>query len=769
MSLNSILHNSRKDSLNYHEYPSPGKISISPTKQIINQRDLSLAYSPGVSFACEEIIKNPLNSLRFTSKGNLVGVITNGTAVLGLGQIGPAASKPVMEGKAVLFKKFAGIDVFDIEINELNPEKLINIIVALEPTFGGINLEDIKAPDCFVIERECKKRMNIPVFHDDQHGTAIVVAAAIKNAMKILEKNISNVKLVTSGAGAAALACLDLLIDIGLSSDNIIMTDLAGVVYHGRSELMDSEKKRFACKTSIRTLSVAMQGADIFLGLSAGGVLKQDYIKEMAPNPLILALANPIPEIFPELALMTRPDAIIATGRTDYPNQVNNVLCFPFIFRGALDAGATMINRKMELAAVNAIADLAHQECSDIVAMAYGIKNLSFGSEYIIPKPFDPRLISKISPAVAKAAIDSGVATRQIENIDNYTESLQKFVYHSSTMMNPFFHLARKIELSKKRIVFTNGEEIKTLRAVQIIVDEKLANPILIGRSEIIKNKIVHNGLRLRLNYDYTIIDVENKNSCYDDFYKTYYEIMGSNGVNKSITKFEIKNNTTLIGLILLKKEQADGMICGYIDTLDKHLYFINQIIGSYNNCNTYAAMSVLILPERQIFLVDTHININPTAEELAKITIMANNEVNRFGVKAKIALISHSNFGSSNSSSANKMRRVIKILKNKAPNLNIDGEMNGDIALNSNLRKLISPKSTLKEDANLLIFPNIDSANISYNLLKIIAGNNVSIGPIILGTSKPVHILNSTTTVRGIINMTSLLVTNILTLKTRL
>ncbi|MFC0574015.1 NADP-dependent malic enzyme [Paraburkholderia solisilvae] len=758
---NSANSKLREAALDYHEFPTPGKIAVSPTKQMINQRDLALAYSPGVAFACEAIVENPLDAARFTARSNLVGVVTNGTAVLGLGNIGPLASKPVMEGKAALFKKFAGIDVFDIELNETDPHKLVDVIAALEPTFGGINLEDIKAPDCFIVEREARKRMKIPVFHDDQHGTAIVVAAAILNGLKVVGKNIHEVQLVTSGAGAAALACLDLLVDLGLPLENITVTDLAGVVYKGRTELMDPDKERFARETKGRTLSEVIGGADVFLGLSAAGVLKPEMVRQMADKPLILALANPTPEILPEAAREVRPDAVIATGRTDYPNQVNNVLCFPFIFRGALDVGATTITREMEIAAVNAIAELARQEQSDIVATAYGIQDLSFGPEYLIPKPFDPRLIVKVAPAVAKAAMDAGVATRPIEDMDAYEQHLQQFVYHSGTTMKPIFQLARSVEAEKKRIVFAEGEEERVLRAVQIVVDEKLARPILIGRPAVIEQRIARYGLRLVAGQDYTIVNTDHDER-YRDFWQTYAKMMARKGISEQMAKLEMRRRTTLIGSMLVKKGEADGMICGTISTTHRHLHFIDQVIGKKENASVYAAMNALVLPNRQIFIVDTHVNVDPTPEQLCEITVMAAEEVRRFGIEPKVALVSHSNFGTSNAPSAQKMREVLAMLKEHAPDLQVDGEMHGDVALDANLRREILPESTLEGDANLLVLPNIDAANISYNLLKTAAGNNIAIGPMLLGAAKPVHVLTASATVRRIVNMTALLVADV-------
>lgn len=752
----------REAALDYHEFPTPGKIAIAPTKQMINQRDLALAYSPGVAFACEEIVGNPLNAARFTARSNLVGVVTNGTAVLGLGNIGPLASKPVMEGKAVLFKKFAGIDVFDIELNESDPHKLVDVIAALEPTFGGINLEDIKAPECFYIEKKLRERMKIPVFHDDQHGTAIVVAAAITNGLKVVGKDIREVKLVSSGAGAAALACLDLLVDIGLPLENITVTDLAGVVYKGRVELMDPDKERFARETDARTLAEAIGGADVFLGLSAGGVLKQDMVKQMADKPLILALANPTPEILPELALEVRPDAVLCTGRTDYPNQVNNVLVFPFLFRGALDAGATTVTREMEIAAVNAIAELARQEQSDIVATAYGIQDLSFGPEYLIPKPFDPRLIVKVAPAVAQAAMDSGVAERPIEDMDAYEQHLQQFVYHSGTTMKPIFQLARSVEPEKKRIVFAEGEEERVLRAMQIIVDEKLAKPILIGRPAVIEQRIARYGLRLVAGQDYTVVNTDHDER-YRDFWQEYHRMMSRKGISAQMAKLEMRRRTTLIGAMLVEKGEADGMICGTVSTTHRHLHFIDQVIGRKAGAKVYAAMNALVLPNRQIFLVDTHVNVDPTPEQLAEITIMAAEEVRRFGIEPKVALLSHSNFGTSNAPTAQKMRDTLAILRERAPDLQVDGEMHGDIALDANLRREVMPDSTLEGDANLLVLPNIDAANISYNLLKTAAGNNIAIGPILLGAARPVHVLTASATVRRIVNMTALLVADVI------
>ena len=748
----------RQAALDYHEFPKPGKLATTPTKQMVNQRDLSLAYSPGVAFPCEEIVANPVTAARYTARGNLVGVVTNGTAVLGLGDIGPLASKPVMEGKAVLFKKFAGIDVFDIELNEKDPQKLVDIIAALEPTFGGINLEDIRAPECFTVESQCRARMNIPVFHDDQHGTAIVVAAAILNGLKVVGKPISKVKLVASGAGAAALACLDLLVDLGLDLRNIVVTDLAGVVYQGRTELMDPKKERYARDTSARGLTEVIEGADIFLGLSAGNVLKPEMVKRMGRRPLIMALANPTPEILPQLALEVRPDAILATGRADYPNQVNNVLCFPYIFRGALDVGATTITREMEIAAVNAIAELARQEQSDVVAAAYGTSHLSFGPNYLIPTPFDPRLIVKIAPAVAKAAMDSGVATRPLDDLDAYAQHLQQFVYHSGSMMRPVFQAARSAPPERKRIVFAEGEEERVLRAVQILVDERIAQPILVGRPAVIEQRIAKLGLRLQLDKDFTVVDTDH-DVRYRDYWTEYRDLMCRRGVTEQMAKLEMRRRTTLIGAMMVRKGEADGMMCGTVSTTHRHLHFIDQVIGKKGGSNVYAAMNALILPGRQLFIADTHVNINPTAAELAEITLQAAEEVRRFGIVPKVALLSHSNFGSSNAPSAQKMREVLVLLNQRAPELDVDGEMHGDVALDASLRQKFLPASTLEGDANLLILPDIDSANIAYNLLKVAAGNNVAIGPILLGAAKPVQVLTPSATVRRIVNLAAVLV----------
>ncbi len=754
----------RRAALEYHEFPTPGKVAIAATKQLVNQRDLALAYSPGVAAACEEIVADPDNAFRYTSRGNLVAVITNGTAVLGLGDIGPLAAKPVMEGKGVLFKKFAGIDVFDIEVNEKNLDKLVDIIAALEPTFGGVNLEDIKAPDCFYVERQLRQRMKIPVFHDDQHGTAIVVGAAFLNGLKVTGKDIKKVKLVVSGAGAAALACLGLLVKLGLPRENIWVTDLAGVVYKGRTELMDPDKAEFAQETSHRTLAEVIEGADAFLGLSAGGVLKPEMVARMAAQPLIFALANPTPEIMPDEVKTVRDDAIMATGRTDYPNQVNNVLCFPYIFRGALDCGATTITVDMEIAAVHAIAELAQAEQSEVVAAAYAGATLSFGPEYLIPKPFDPRLMMKIAPAVAKAAAASGVARRPIQDYDAYREKLQAFVYASGTTMKPIFNIAKRAQ--NKRVAYAEGEEERVLRAAQVVVDEGLARPTLIGRPAVIAQRVETFGLRLKEGRDYEVVNVEHDDR-YRDFWQTYHAMTDRKGITVQMAKIEMRRRLTLIGAMLLHKGYVDGMLCGTWGTTQQHLYYINQVIGrrkggslaTPQDVPVYACMNGLMLPGRQVFLVDTHVNDDPTPEELCEITAMAAEEMRRFGVQPKAALLSHSNFGTSDHPSAVKMRRTLSLLREQAPWLAVDGEMHGDLALDSTARKALMPRTTLSGEANLLVLPNIDAANIAYNLLKTAAGGGIAIGPVLLGAAKPVHILTPSATVRRIVNLTALTV----------
>lgn len=746
----------KRAALEYHEFPVPGKISIAPTKQVVNQRDLSLAYTPGVAAACMEIHANPADSYRYTARGNLVAVVTNGTAVLGLGDIGPAAAKPVMEGKGVLFKKFAGIDVFDIEVEQRDLDKLVDLIAALEPTFGGINLEDIKAPDCFYVERKLRERMKIPVFHDDQHGTAIVVGAAVLNALKVAGKDIREVKLVTSGAGAAALACMKLMIKLGLPKQNIWVTDIAGLVWEGRTELMDEDKKFFAQKTDARTLADVIGGADVFLGLSAGGVLKKDMVAKMAKRPIIMALANPTPEILPEEVKEVRDDAIMATGRTDYPNQVNNVLCFPYIFRGALDCGATTITDEMEIAAVHALAELAQAEQSDVVAAAYEGSMLNFGPDYLIPKPFDPRLILKIAPAVARAAAVSGVALRPIQDFDAYHQKLEALVYASGTAMKPIFAAAKAAK--HKRVAYAEGEEERVLRAVQVVVDEGLARPTLIGRPAIIAQRIEKFGLRLKAGEDYDVVNTEHDER-YRDYWQTYHRMTARKGVTAQHAKIEMRRRLTLIGSMLLHKGEVDGLLCGTWGTTAMHLHYIDQVIGMRKGTKTYACMNGLILPGRQVTLVDTHVNYDPTAEQLTEITLMAAEEMKKFGLRPKVALLSHSSFGTSNEPSALKMRSVLAQLQEQAPWLEVDGEMHGDAALDPAHRERLMPSSTLTGQANLLVMPNIDAANISYNLLKTASGGGIAIGPVLLGAAKPVHVLTPSTTVRRIVNMTALTV----------
>jgi malate dehydrogenase (oxaloacetate-decarboxylating)(NADP+) len=742
----------RKAAHEYHRLPTPGKIAVAATKGLLTQRDLALAYTPGVASVCETIAADPSEARNLTARGNLVAVITNGTAVLGLGAIGPLAAKPVMEGKAVLFKKFAGIDVFDIEIDECDPQKLVDIIAALEPTFGGINLEDIKAPECFYVERKLRERLKIPVFHDDQHGTAIIVGAAICNGLKVVGKNLSDVKLVASGAGAAALACLDLLVAMGMRRENIIITDIAGVVYKGRKEEMDPDKSRFAVETRARTLGEVIDGADVFLGLSAGGVLKPDMVKRMAARPLILALANPEPEILPELAREAKPDAVIATGRSDYPNQVNNVLCFPFVFRGALDVGATTINRAMELAAVRAIAELAQAEQSDIVALAYGEQDLSFGPEYLIPRPFDPRLIAKIAPEVAKAAMESGVATRPITDFDAYRDRLNEFVYHSGFVMKPVFDTAKQ---RLRTIVYTEGEEERVLRAAQVVVDERIARPILIGRPEVIETRIERLGLRLTRDRDFELVDPD-LDPRYREYWKEYHRLGARRGVTPEIAKLDMRREPTLIGAMLLHMGEADAMLCGILGYYKKHLRIIDSVIGKCAGVNQFAAMNMLLLPKRTVFICDTYVNFDPSAEVIAESTILAAEEIRRFRLAPKVALLSHSSFGGSDSPTAVKMRRARELIARLAPDLECDGEMQGDMALSEDIRNRVFPESRLKGEANLLVMPNLDAANIAFNLLKAAAGDGITVGPLLLGAAKSAHIVTPSATVRRIVNVTA-------------
>ncbi|MFZ7275347.1 NADP-dependent malic enzyme [Avibacterium avium] len=739
----------RQAALDFHEFPKPGKIEVTPTKSLATQRDLALAYSPGVAEPCLEIEKDPANAYKYTARGNLVAVISNGTAVLGLGNIGALAGKPVMEGKGVLFKKFAGVDVFDIEIDEKDPDKLVEIIAALEPTFGGINLEDIKAPECFYIEQKLRERMNIPVFHDDQHGTAIISAAAVINGLRIVNKKIEDVKLVASGAGAASIACLNLLVSLGMKKEHITVCDSKGVIFKGRDERMDETKKLYAIEDNgKRTLADAMPNCDIFLGCSAAGALTQEMVKVMAPNPLILALANPEPEILPPLAKEVRPDAIVCTGRSDYPNQVNNVLCFPFIFRGALDVSATTINEEMKLAAVYAIADLALAEQSEVVTSAYGGAEISFGPDYLIPKPFDPRLIVKIAPAVAKAAMDSGVATRPIEDFDAYLEKLTQFVYKTNLFMKPVFAQAKQ---DKKRVLLTDGEETRVLHAVQEIATLGIAQPVLLGRTHIIEEKIKKLGLHLEVGRDFDIIDIEN-NPYYDECWQCYHDKLKRQGMTPSGAKRKMLHNPTALGTVLLELGKADAMLCGLVGPYASHLGAIKDFTGVKVGAIP-ATVNGLVLPTGNLFIADTFVNPNPTAEELAEITLMSAAEVRRFGIEPQVALVSHSNYGSFNDENAVKMREVLKLVREKAPELIIDGEMHCDIALSESLRNEVMPDSPLKGAANLLIMPTMEAARISLNLLQGTA-TPITIGPILMGVNKTAHILTSASSVRRIINM---------------
>jgi len=703
--------------------------------------------------ACEAIKEDPAQARSLTARGNLVAVITNGTAVLGLGAIGPLAAKPVMEGKAVLFKKFAGIDVFDIEVDERDPDKLVDIIASLEPTFGGINLEDIKAPECFIIERRLRERMHIPVFHDDQHGTAIIVGAAVRNGLRVVDKKIAEVKLVVSGAGAAALACLDLLVSMGIREENIWVTDIAGVVYEGRTVEMDPFKARYARKTQARTLAEVIGGADVFLGLSAGGVLKPEMVEKMAPRPLILALANPTPEILPDVARSVRPDAVVATGRSDFPNQVNNVLCFPFVFRGALDAGATRITREMELAAVEALAELAHAEQSEVVAVAYGGQEDRFGPEYIIPRPFDPRLIAIIAPAVAKAAMDSGVATRPITDFAAYRERMSEFVWQSGLIMKPVFTAAKS---SPKRIVYCEGEDERTLRAAQEVVNERIALPILVGRPEVMSVRIDRLGLRIREGTDFQVVNPQS-DSRFREYWTEYFDIMQRKGVTQDRAKEQIRRDTTLIGAMMLRRGEADAMLCGTVGPYQRHLGVVSDVIGRREGVRSFAAMNMLLLPGRTVFICDTYVNLDPSAEQIAEMTVLAAEEVRRFGLVPRVALLSHSNFGSLDTPSADKMRQALAILWRTAPELEVEGEMHGDTALDARLRARLFPNARLSGQPNLLIMPTLDAANIAFNLLKAAIGDGITVGPILLGAVRPVHILTPSATVRRILNMTAL------------
>ena len=747
----------RKAALDYHEFPEPGKISVTPTKAMVNQRDLALAYSPGVAAPCEEIERDPSLAAKYTARGNLVAVITNGTAVLGLGDIGPLASKPVMEGKGVLFKKFAGVDVFDIEIDEKDPEKLVEIIASLEPTFGGINLEDIKAPECFYIEKKLRERMKIPVFHDDQHGTSIIVGSGLLNALKIVNKKIEDIKIVCSGAGAAAITCLDILVSLGAKKENIFVADSKGICFEGRPG-MDESKAKYAQNTSFRVLADALPGADMFLGLSTAGVLKPEMIKDMAKDPIIFALANPTPEIMPELAKEARPDAIIATGRSDYPNQVNNALCFPYIFRGALDVGATTVNEAMKLACVFAIAKLAHVEQSEATSSYGSDSSQSFGREYLIPKPLDPRLIMEIAPAVAKAAMDTGIATRPIQDFDAYRQKLSEFVYNSAFIMKPVF---AKAKAEPKRIVYAEGEDERVLRAVQVVVDEGLAKPLLIGRPAVIEKRIEKLGLRIRAGKDFVLIN-QDEDPRFKEYWTYYHKLMERKGVSPELAQKEVRRRATLIGSLLVHFGEADGMICGTFANYGLHLRYINRIIPKRAGATNFAAMNLLMSENRTLFICDTYVNPDPTAEQIAEMTLLAAEEVKNFGLTPKVALLSHSSFGSEDTDSARKMRKAWQLLQEMAPELEVEGEMHGDAALDEAIRSQVFPSSRLKGAANLLIMPTLDAANIAFNLLKVVSSNGVTVGPILLGASKPVHILTPSATVRRIINMTALTVAEV-------
>ena len=746
--------NLREAALAYHRYPKPGKLEVTATKPLANQHDLALAYSPGVAAACDAIVEDPAEASNLTARANLVAVITNGTAVLGLGAIGPLAAKPVMEGKAVLFKKFAGIDVFDIELDERDPDKLVDIVAALEPTFGAINLEDIKAPECFEIEGRLRERMSIPVFHDDQHGTAIIVGAAITNGLRLVGKDLGAIKLVTSGAGAAALACLDLLLSLGVKRENIWATDIAGVVYEGRAEEMDPWKARYAQKTDARKLAEVIEGADVFLGLSAPGVLEPEMVARMADKPIILALANPVPEIMPEVALAARPDAIIATGRSDYPNQVNNVLCFPFIFRGALDVGATTINEEMKLACVKALADLALAEPSEVVAKAYGGEAGRFGPEYLIPSPFDPRLILEIAPAVAKAAMDSGVAARPIEDFAAYRQRLTQFVFRSGLVMKPIFERARR---DPKRLIYAEGEDERVLRAIQVVVDEGLAKPIAVGRPDVIAARIERLGLRIEAGRDFELINPES-DPRYDGYWQAYHRLTEREGVSPDRARTVVRTNNTVIAALAVQLGDADAMLCGVEGRYTRHLGYITNVIGLAEDAHDVSALSLLIVPSGTYFLADTHVTPDPSAREIVEMTVQAAAHLRRFGIEPKVALLSHSSFGSRDTPSALKMREALKVLHADHPDLEVEGEMHADAALDEEIRQRIFPTSRLTGQANLLIMPNLDAANIAFNLVKAL-GEGLPIGPILIGTAAPAHILTRTVTARGVVNMSAIAV----------
>lgn len=743
-----------KDALDYHRRAPAGKLEIAATKPMANQRDLALAYSPGVAEACKVISENPGEAATVTARANLVAVVTNGTAVLGLGDIGPLASKPVMEGKAVLFKKFAGIDVFDIELDANEVDRFVDVTAALEPTFGGINLEDIKAPECFEIESRLREQMNIPVFHDDQHGTAIIVASAIYNGLHIVGKKMEEVKVVTSGAGAAAIACLDLLVDMGVPLENIFATDKDGVIHEGRKNEMHAKQGRYAQKTEMRSLAEVIEGADVFLGLSAPNVLKPEMLKNMAENPLILALANPVPEIMPDVAQEARPDAIIATGRSDFPNQVNNVLCFPFIFRGALDVGATTINEEMKIATVKAIANLARAESSDVVAQAYGDESLSFGPGYMIPKPFDPRLISEIAPAVAQAAMDSGVATRPIDNMEAYVQQLNEFVWRSGNVMKPVIDRAIA---DPKRVVYAEGEERRVLHAAQVIIDEGIAKPILIGRRSVVESRLEDLGLRIRIDQDFELVDPENDER-YQKYWSEYHSLQARRGVSPEMARSVIRTSTTAIAAMMLKLGEADAMLCGTFGQFQRHLMTVRQIIGRREGVKDLSTMIAMIMPKGVVFIADTHVSEDPDVDELVEMALLCAQEVRRFGVEPKVGFVSHSNFGTTDLPSARKMRRAVQLLQRHHPELEVEGEMHSDSAINERMRERVFPDNRLEGSANLLIMPSLDAAHISYNLLKVL-GDGLPVGPALIGAAQPAHVMTASVTTRGLVNMTALAV----------
>ncbi|WP_454915476.1 NADP-dependent malic enzyme [Xanthobacter sediminis] len=750
----NISEDLRSGALVYHRLPRPGKLEIQATKPLGNQRDLALAYSPGVAAACEAIAADPLQAAELTIRANLVGVVSNGTAVLGLGAIGPLAGKPVMEGKAVLFKKFSGIDVFDIEIDALTVERMVEVISALEPTFGGINLEDIKAPECFEVERQLRERMKIPVFHDDQHGTAIIVGAAVRNAMEVGNRKIGDLKIVASGAGAAALASLNLLVKLGAKKENIWVCDIEGVVYEGRNTLMDPYKEKFAQKTDKRSLDEVIEGAHIFLGLSAGGVLKPEMVKKMADHPLILALANPTPEIMPELAREARPDAMICTGRSDFPNQVNNVLCFPYIFRGALDVGATDINDEMKMAAVEAIAALARETPSDVVARAYGGETRMFGPDSLIPSPFDPRLILRIAPAVAKAAMDTGIATRPIADFDHYLALLDDFVFRSGFIMRPLFARAKQ---DQKRVIYAEGEDERVLRAVQAVVEEGIARPILVARPNVVDTRIKRFGLSIKAGVDFDLINPED-DPRYRDYVRDYIEVAGRRGVTPDAARTLVRTHPTVIAALAVRRGEADAMLCGIEGRFTRHFRQVRDIIGRAPGVKELAALSLLITPRGNFFICDTQIQTEPTAPDLAEMTVLAAAHVRRFGLEPRVALLSHSNFGSHETLAAKRVRAALEILRERAPDLQVDGEMQADAALVEDIRKRALPHSRLQGVANVLVMPDLDAADIAYNMLKVL-GDSLPVGPILMGTAKPAHILSPSITARGIVNMTAVAV----------